>query len=334
MTSKTRVPPGGTAKSEPQKDKATRKVSKTEARSAVAKFQRYMGVALLASAFFGIYLLATDKSLWILAVSHAYGLLLIVVVDFVLAILIFSSVRQIYLLGIAWAILTIILQVGDIVTAPQYGMTVQHFASYLFTLWAFDAILAAQVVLIVVGLYGRDYLKYKVQKKAVTYFEMGSKNSRRDFLQIVGSIAVLAAIAGAFGVAEVLSPKPQPQSTTQTATGSTNNLPSGAIANVAQLQVMSPVYFDFPSGYPNVLFKKADGTVAALSTLCTHICCQCSFDSGSGDLFCPCHGSVFDDAGNVLRGPAPTPLPSIELSIDSTGNIFPKAVKGSSPCGA
>ena len=290
-----------------------------------------MGVVFALSAAVGAYLLATDGSLWRLAVSHAYGLVLICIVDVLLASLNFLSVRKIYLPSVVWGFLTILLQLGDILTAPQYKMTMAYFASYLFGLWAFDTLLALQVVIAVIGLLGRSYLKYQA-KKRLTYFDMGISKSRRDFIQIMGSIGVLIAIAGIFGAIEALSPN-QPTTPTQSGTTTTSNLPAGAIANMNQLAPLSPVYFDYPSsGYPNVLFKKSDGTVSALSMLCTHVCCTVNFDPGSKELFCPCHGSIFNDSGSVLRGPAPGALPSVNLRIDEYGNIFPTGINGSSPC--
>ncbi|MDG6998102.1 MAG: hypothetical protein JRN15_03200 [Nitrososphaerota archaeon] len=45
-----------------------------------------------------------------------------------------------------WAILTILLQLGDIATAPQYKMTSAYFAHYLFGLWAYDCLLVQGVI--------------------------------------------------------------------------------------------------------------------------------------------------------------------------------------------
>jgi Rieske Fe-S protein len=321
------------------------KISRDEVLSSLARFQQYMGLVFVASAAFGVYLLATDGSLWKLAVSHAYGLVFIVVVDVALGAANLLAVRQAYLPSMAWALLTLVLQLGDIVTAPQYRMTMQYFASYLFGLWAFDSLLVAQAVVVALGLIGRESLsattttKKKKKKKQLNYFQMVSRNSRRDFLQIGGTIAALVTIAGILGFVESLGGSSgQPNLPTETtganigASNTTNNLPSGAIANMSQLQQpLSPLYFEYPSGYPNVLFKKSDGTVSALSMLCTHVCCETNFQ-GNGELYCGCHGSLFDQNGKVLRGPAVTALPSVELSIDANGNIFPKSIKGSSPC--
>ncbi|MDA4112095.1 MAG: Rieske 2Fe-2S domain-containing protein [Thaumarchaeota archaeon] len=312
-------------------------VSKSEANRRLSRFQIYIGIALLASASFGIYLLVTDKSLWLQAVSHAYGLVAICAIDIVLGAGNLLSQRRLILPSFGWAVLTILLQIGDIATASQYHMSVQNFATYLFGLWAFDSLLAVQGVVLIVGLSTRSYSKMLVKKKRVTYFDMGLGNSRRDFIQIGATIGGLFALAAALGAWVVLSPPASssvvPPPGNSTGTTNTSNLPSGAVANVRELQAGVPAYFDYPTaGYTNMLMKKANGTVSAISILCTHVCCQCQYQSATQELYCPCHGSVFDQNGNVLNGPASSKLPSVQLTIDSNGNIFPVKIVGSGPC--
>ena len=312
------------------------KFSKSEARERLSRFQLYIGIAFLVSAFFGIYLLSTDKSLWLQAVSHAYGLVAICVIDIGLGIGNLISERRLILPSMGWAALTFVLQVGDIATAYQYHMTAISFAAYLFGLWAFDGILTVQIVIIFIAYYTRSYAKALGKKRPQSYFEMGMKNSRRDFLQIGGTIGALFVIAAALGIWSALTPsetKTPPPSGNSTSTGTTSNLPSGAVANVSNLQVGVPVYFDYPSpGYTNALMRKADGSVSALSILCTHVCCTCQYDNGTQEYYCPCHGSVFDKNGNVVQGPASSKLPSIQLRVDANGNVFPTRVVGSGPC--
>ena len=57
------------------------RLSKEEARNGLRRLQQFIGSAFLLSAFAGTYLLATDGSLWLLAVSHALGLVAIVLMD-------------------------------------------------------------------------------------------------------------------------------------------------------------------------------------------------------------------------------------------------------------
>jgi len=313
------------------------KLSKSEAKERLLRLQRYIGLALFVSAFFGIYLLATDKSLWLQAISHAYGLVAICIIDLALGIGNLLSERRLIIPSLGWAALTFILQVGDIGTAYQYHLTVSAFAVYLFGLWAFDGILLIQIVIIFIAYYTRSYVKMLARKKAQSYFEMGLRNSRRDFLQIGGTIGALLVIAAALGIWSALSPPrtslPPPQSGNSTGNLTTSDLPSGAVANVSNLQIGVPVYFDYPSpGYTNALIKKADGSVSALSVLCTHVCCQCQYDTSNQEYYCPCHGSIFDKNGNVVQGPASSKLPSIELRVDANGYVYPTKIVGSGPC--
>lgn len=77
------------------------------------------------------------------------------------------------------------------------------------------------------------------------------------------------------------------------------------------------------------VFKKGEGDkvkLYAISAVCTHLGCivqhvagdQAS-PSGTGEhkpgFACACHGSEFTIDGEVLKGPAPEPLPWLALSI-------------------
>jgi cytochrome b6-f complex iron-sulfur subunit len=319
----------------PPKAPTKPKVSKSELVARLSRLQLLTALSMFGSAALGTYLLATDRSLWLLAVSHAYGLVAICVIDVVLGIANVASVRRAIVPSIGWAILTLILQIGDISTASQYHLTVGAFASYLFGLWAFDTLLISQGIILFLANSARGISHAIARRKVLNYFDMGRKDSRRDFLQIGGTFGALFVIAAALGIWAQLSASSNsaPVTTNNSGTNITSTLPSGAVANLNSLEVGVPVYFDYPSaGFTNMLMKKSNGSVSALSILCTHVCCTCQYDSSSKELYCPCHGSVFDQKGNVLNGPAQVKLPSIQLRIDSSGNIFPVKVLGSGPC--
>jgi Rieske Fe-S protein len=299
------------------------RTSKGEALTGLRRIQRYIGYAMLLSAAAGVYLLATDGSLWILAVSHAYGLVTIVVLDVLLGLLNLMGSKRVYLASLAAACLGIALQLGDIATAPQYNMTMAYFASYLFGLGAFDALLALQVAVIALGVLGRADVQFLASRRRVG---KELNYSRRAFVTTIAGFAVLIGLGVALASVKIPTSSSSPASATTTAG------PSSAITNTSNLQVGVPVYFEFPSGYPNVLFKRSDGTLAAYSMLCTHVCCEVTYESSSDIFFCACHGSEFDSFGRVLRGPAATPLPPITLTVDGSGNVYPSGVSGYTPC--
>jgi cytochrome b6-f complex iron-sulfur subunit len=52
----------------------------------------------------------------------------------------------------------------------------------------------------------------------------------------------------------------------------------------------------------------------ALTTACTHQACTVS-NASAGVFTCPCHGSQFDPAGGVVRGPATAPLHQYQSAL-------------------
>jgi nitrite reductase/ring-hydroxylating ferredoxin subunit len=76
---------------------------------------------------------------------------------------------------------------------------------------------------------------------------------------------------------------------------------------------------DFPAGSVTFLadrrlyvFNGADGFYA-ISSVCTHL--GCNVKRGGPGFACPCHGSQFDENGQVVHGPAPKPLAWYALSL-------------------
>src|SRR4051812_22591483 len=51
-------------------------------------------------------------------------------------------------------------------------------------------------------------------------------------------------------------------------------------------------------------YRDEDGTMHAVSAVCTHLGCQVLWNSAERSWDCPCHGSRFDVTGRVIQGPA------------------------------
>lgn len=66
-----------------------------------------------------------------------------------------------------------------------------------------------------------------------------------------------------------------------------------------------------------IVFKTANSFLI-LSTVCTHSGCGTNYNGTNFN--CPCHGSSFDGAGNVLSGPANTPLTKLGFKLVSAEN--------------
>jgi cytochrome b6-f complex iron-sulfur subunit len=78
----------------------------------------------------------------------------------------------------------------------------------------------------------------------------------------------------------------------------------------------------------------ANGHFFALSQRCPHLGCRVPFCKTSGRFECPCHGSVYDIAGEYVQGPAPRGMDRFELRLDKgtlvvdTGTLIPGPDRG------
>lgn len=72
----------------------------------------------------------------------------------------------------------------------------------------------------------------------------------------------------------------------------------------------------FPQGR-FYLVRLAAGGFLALSRQCTHLGCTVPWDEKAGHFACPCHASVFDMTGSVVKSPAPRALDSFPIAIEN-----------------
>ncbi len=130
---------------------------------------------------------------------------------------------------------------------------------------------------------------------------------RRDFLTRLGVGACAAAALGSGLVTlDFLKPKVLFEPPTTFRAGSPADYPEGTVR--------------FNREKRAYVIGAADG-VYALSAVCTHLGCITRFLSDENVIACPCHGSRFDVEGNVVHGPAPRPLPWLEVRVDAAGTL-------------
>jgi cytochrome b6-f complex iron-sulfur subunit len=82
---------------------------------------------------------------------------------------------------------------------------------------------------------------------------------------------------------------------------------------------------DYPPGArialeaQRICMVREGNQMAAISTTCTHL--GCIVASSETGFSCPCHGSRYDQDGNVTAGPAPKHLPWYRLTLAPNGEL-------------
>jgi cytochrome b6-f complex iron-sulfur subunit len=146
-------------------------------------------------------------------------------------------------------------------------------------------------------------------KKKENHKESGQEAlNRRKFLVAAGNTAIGIAALGGLGVTlDFLSPKVLLE------------LPRRfVVGGLANIQLNS-VTFD--AEHRLIVFRDKQGYFYALSAVCTHLGCIVEWKEAGipghpeGVIACPCHGSVFNKTGDVIRGPAPRPLDRFKLYL-------------------
>lgn len=87
----------------------------------------------------------------------------------------------------------------------------------------------------------------------------------------------------------------------------------GPLAQLADIPVGGALSADDGAGNKILLVQATEGTVTAVSAVCTHQGCEVQPDDA--ELRCPCHNSVFGLDGAPVSGPADEPLPAFEVHV-------------------
>jgi len=135
--------------------------------------------------------------------------------------------------------------------------------------------------------------------------------SRRDYLGLAGTGSAAAAIL--FSTAGMLRlPKPRvlPDVSSLVSLGKAARFAPGTVTMLPQQKVC--------------VVAGAEG-IGAISLVCTHLGCVVNRNEQGFD--CPCHGSRFGPAGELVQGPAPRALPWLAVSQAPDGTLLVDAAK-------
>ena len=126
--------------------------------------------------------------------------------------------------------------------------------------------------------------------------------SRRRFLGLVGGGALTIAGAGtAVAAIKYMEPPVLFEEDTRVVVGRPDEIAPGTV-------LVLPKH--------KIYVVRTDQGIYALSATCTHLGCMTRFDKENAQLACPCHGSRFALDGTVRHGPAPKPLPRLQVAIE------------------
>jgi len=132
-----------------------------------------------------------------------------------------------------------------------------------------------------------------------------AKISRRDFLKltnrfltVTGLAVILSPIIAFFYPSNLEEVPSEP-----VMVGSVDELPPGESKTVRF------------GRYPAIVINTSDG-IRAYSAVCTHFACIVKWDLERYEIVCPCHDGFFNPYnGEVISGPPPTPLESINIEV-------------------
>ena len=132
--------------------------------------------------------------------------------------------------------------------------------------------------------------------------------SRRNFVAVAGLAACSIATGGAGVVfVDFLKPRVLFEPPTTFSAGPPDAIAVGSlVTNVEQRAYV---------------IRLAEG-FRALSAVCTHLGCITRFQPDRNIIACPCHGSQFTLAGDVVAGPAPRPLRWLQMSLSDKGELI------------
>jgi cytochrome b6-f complex iron-sulfur subunit len=131
---------------------------------------------------------------------------------------------------------------------------------------------------------------------------------RRQFLAKVWKTGgVLVAAAGSLTMWDLLQPLP-----TEGFGGKVRSLLPDAITEGG--------IFEVPAA--RSYLTRIDDEVVALSQKCTHLGCKVPYCESSGQFECPCHGSIFNRAGDYVKGPAPRGMDRFETEIGEEDGLI------------
>ena len=140
---------------------------------------------------------------------------------------------------------------------------------------------------------------------AVNYDREKQELTRRNFVSATGwGIGALATVGSLGLLGKFFWPNVQYGPPSKFVIGKASGYTDGVKQNIADQKVT---------------IVKHGSQLGAISMVCQHLGCTVAASSTGFD--CPCHGSKYDDMGNVTHGPAQIALFWFDISLTPSGDL-------------
>ena len=144
-----------------------------------------------------------------------------------------------------------------------------------------------------------------------------SPMSRREFFKVafITISGFIAAMAAWPFVSFLLNPNGKNEGERFVKVPHFPSVPVGKPAKLTFQYIEDQAFLRQNMFYDVWVIKSPSGEATVFSPLCTHLSCRYDWKSSEQTFSCPCHGSVFNNYGEVIAGPAPRPLDSLPHKI-------------------
>lgn len=140
---------------------------------------------------------------------------------------------------------------------------------------------------------------------------------RREFFKVLtGGLVGFWALALLYPISRYLKRPIDPESEKQVSEVS--------VCKVSDLLPGQSKSFQFGKR-PGLLICTGEGQYLAYDATCTHLSCTAQYRPEQKDIYCACHGGVYDIKGKNIAGPPPRPLDSLKVAVKGSDIVVSKA---------
>lgn len=139
-------------------------------------------------------------------------------------------------------------------------------------------------------------------------------NRRRFFHVLTQSLVAIWGIVVVYPIAKYLKKPADPES---------QQASSVTVCGANEISAGQSKTFKF-GNHPGILVCDKSGDYHAFDATCTHLGCTAQYRASNDDIFCACHGGVYDIDGKNISGPPPRPLLALKVTVENEQIVVSK----------